>query len=587
MAAQTLNGSQIVLRALKDQGVDVAFGLPGGVLLPFYDEIYQQNELKHILVRHEQGAMHAAEGYARSNDKVGVVIVTSGPGATNTITGLVDAMMDSIPLVCITGQVPTALIGNDAFQEADTTGITRPCTKHNYLVKDVNDLARVMHEAFLVAKSGRPGPVLVDIPKDVFTAVGQYVGPSKVEHKTYRPKVKGNFTDIKKAVKMMAAAKKPIFYCGGGVINSGPNASKLLTKLVKMTGFPCTLTLMGLGAFPASEKQYLGMLGMHGTYEANLAMHDCDLMINIGARFDDRVTGRLDGFSPDSKKINVDIDPSSINKNVVVDLPLVGDAGHILEDMIKAWKSEQATPDKKALGKWWEKIEGWRKTDCMKYKSTKKVIEPQYFLERVAALTKGKNAYFATDVGQHQMWAAQYLPFEEPNRWLTSGGLGTMGYGIPAAMGAQVAHKDALCVCITSEGSFMMNLQELATCVENKLPVKVFLLYNAYLGMVRQWQEMFHGERYSASVLESHPDFVKMAEAFGMTGLMAETPDQVDDIIQQTLDTEGPVLTVAKVNRTAKVFPMIPAGAAHNEIILGEKDLPDDAQNDTDSMVLT
>ncbi len=587
MAAQTLNGSQIVLRALKDQGVDVAFGLPGGVLLPFYDEIYQQNELKHILVRHEQGAMHAAEGYARSNDKVGVVIVTSGPGATNTITGLVDAMMDSIPLVCITGQVPTALIGNDAFQEADTTGITRPCTKHNYLVKDVNDLARVMHEAFLVAKSGRPGPVLVDIPKDVFTAVGQYVGPSKVEHKTYRPKVKGNFTDIKKAVKMMAAAKKPIFYCGGGVINSGPNASKLLTKLVKMTGFPCTLTLMGLGAFPASEKQYLGMLGMHGTYEANLAMHDCDLMINIGARFDDRVTGRLDGFSPDSKKIHVDIDPSSINKNVVVDLPLVGDAGHILEDMIKAWKSEQATPDKKALGKWWEKIEGWRKTDCMKYKSTKKVIEPQYFLERVAALTKGKNAYFATDVGQHQMWAAQYLPFEEPNRWLTSGGLGTMGYGIPAAMGAQVAHKDALCVCITSEGSFMMNLQELATCVENKLPVKVFLLYNAYLGMVRQWQEMFHGERYSASVLESHPDFVKMAEAFGMTGLMAETPDQVDDIIQQTLDTEGPVLTVAKVNRTAKVFPMIPAGAAHNEIILGEKDLPDDAQNDTDSMVLT
>ncbi|MCW9035627.1 MAG: biosynthetic-type acetolactate synthase large subunit [Rhodospirillales bacterium] len=587
MATKTLNGSQIVLRALKDQGVDVAFGLPGGVLLPFYDEIYQQNELKHILVRHEQGAMHAAEGYARANDKVGVVIVTSGPGATNTITGLVDAMMDSIPLVCITGQVPTALIGNDAFQEADTTGITRPCTKHNYLVKDVNDLARIMHEAFLVARSGRPGPVLVDIPKDIFLAEGPYVGPSKVEHKTYRPKVKGDFTDIKEAVKMMAAAKKPIFYCGGGVINSGPNASKLLTKLIKMTGYPCTLTLMGLGAFPASEKQYLGMLGMHGTYEANLAMHDCDLIINIGARFDDRVTGRLDGFSPNSKRIHVDIDPSSINKNVLVDLAIIGDAGHILEDMIKAWKSEQAIPNKKALGQWWEKIEGWRKVDSLKYKSTKKVIEPQFFLERVAALTKGKNAYFSTDVGQHQMWAAQYLPFEEPNRWLTSGGLGTMGYGLPAAMGAQVAHKDALCVCVTSEGSFMMNLQELATCVEYKLPVKVFLLYNAYLGMVRQWQEMFHGERYSASVLESHPDFVKLAEAFGMTGLMAETPDQVDDIIQQTLDIDGPVLTVAKINRTAKVFPMIPAGAAHNEIILGEKDLPDDAQNNTDAMVLT
>jgi len=583
-----MTGSQIILRALKDQGVDVVFGLPGGVTIPLYDEIYKQNHLQHILVRHEQAAVHAAEGYARAANKVGVCLVTSGPGATNTITGLVDAMMDSIPLVCITGQVPTALIGNDAFQEADTTGITRHCTKHNYLVKSVDDLPRIMHEAFYVARSGRPGPVLVDIPKDVLLGDTKYVGPSKVEHKTYRPKVKGDFGQIKKAVKMIAEAKKPIIYCGGGVINSGPNASKLLAKFVKMTGYPCTLTLMGLGAFPASDDQFLGMPGMHGTYEANKAMHDCDLMINIGARFDDRVTGRLDGFAPNAKKIHVDIDPSSINKTVIVDLAITGDAGHVIEDMIKAWKSEQLSPNKKALKKWWETIEKWRAVDCLAFKEMKTKIKPQFFLRRLGELTKGKDVYISTDVGQHQMFAAQHLNFDEPNRWLTSGGLGTMGYGLPAAMGAQAAHRNAAAICISGDGSFMMNLQELATCMQFKLPVKTFVLNNKYLGMVRQWQEMFHEERYSETILDVNPDLVKLAEAFGAKGIRITKPDQVDQAIKDALAHDGPVIVDVMTDAKENVFPMIPAGAAHNEILLGPKDVPDDANDDdVGGMVLT
>ena len=588
MSSATMTGSQIILRALKDQGVDVVFGLPGGVTIPLYDEIYKQNHLQHILVRHEQAAVHAAEGYARAANKVGVCLVTSGPGATNTITGLVDAMMDSIPLVCITGQVPTALIGNDAFQEADTTGITRHCTKHNYLVKSVDDLPRIMHEAFYVARSGRPGPVLVDIPKDVLLGDTKYVGPSKVEHKTYRPKVKGDFGQIKKAVKMIAEAKKPIIYCGGGVINSGPNASKLLAKFVKMSGYPCTLTLMGLGAFPASDDQFLGMPGMHGTYEANKAMHDCDLMINIGARFDDRVTGRLDGFAPNAKKIHVDIDPSSINKTVIVDLAITGDAGHVIEDMIKAWKSEQLSPNKKALKKWWETIEKWRAVDCLAFKEMKTKIKPQFFLRRLGELTKGKDVYISTDVGQHQMFAAQHLNFDEPNRWLTSGGLGTMGYGLPAAMGAQAAHRNAAAICISGDGSFMMNLQELATCMQFKLPVKTFVLNNKYLGMVRQWQEMFHEERYSETILDVNPDLVKLAEAFGAKGIRITKPDQVDQAIKDALAHDGPVIVDVMTDAKENVFPMIPAGAAHNEILLGPKDVPDDANDDdVGGMVLT
>ena len=588
MSSATMTGSQIILQALKDQGVDVVFGLPGGVTIPLYDEIYKQNYLQHILVRHEQAAVHAAEGYARASNKVGVCLVTSGPGATNTVTGLVDAMMDSIPLVCITGQVPTALIGNDAFQEADTTGITRHCTKHNYLVKSADDLPRIMHEAFYVARSGRPGPVLVDIPKDVILGVAKYVGPSKVEHKTYRPKVKGDFSQIKKAVKMIAEAKRPIVYCGGGVINSGPNAAKLLKQFVKLTGYPCTLTLMGLGAYPASDKQFLGMPGMHGTYEANKAMHECDLMINIGARFDDRVTGRLDGFAPNAKKIHVDIDPSSINKTVLVDLAITGDAGHVLEDMIKAWKSQQLSPNAKALKKWWETIEKWRDVDCLAFKEMKTKIKPQFFLRRLGELTKGKDVYISTDVGQHQMFAAQHLNFDEPNRWLTSGGLGTMGYGLPAAMGAQAAHRKATTICISGDCSFMKNLQELATCMQFGLPVKTFVLNNKYLGMVRQWQEMFHEERYSETILDVNPDLVKLADAFGAKGIRITKPDQVDQAIKDAFAHDGPVIVDVMTDAKENVFPMIPAGAAHNEILLGPKDVPEDAHDDdVGGMVLT
>lgn len=586
MPDNILTGAQIVIKALKDQGVDTIFGYPGGAVLPIYDALFQQNDLRHILVRHEQAAVHAAEGYARSTGKVGAVLVTSGPGATNAVTGLLDALCDSIPLVCLSGQVPTHLIGNDAFQEADTTGITRPATKHNYLVKDVNDLARTLHEAFYVARSGRPGPVLVDLPKDVQFASGKYVAPTEVKHKTYRPQVRAEIARIEEAVELMASAKRPIFYTGGGVINSGPMASKLLTQLVRTTGFPITSTLMGLGAYPASDAQWLGMLGMHGTYEANLAMYNCDVMINIGARFDDRVTGKLSEFSPGSKKIHVDIDPSSINKTVVVDIPVVGDCGAVLEDMLRIWKAKQKRADQAALKEWWGQIDGWRARNCLNYNRTEDVIKPQYALERLREALKGKDHYITTEVGQHQMWAAQFLPFDEPNRWMTSGGLGTMGYGLPAAIGAQIAHPNSIVVDVSGEASFLMNMQEIGTAVQYRAPVKIFILNNRYMGMVRQWQELLHGSRYSQSYSEALPDFVKLAEAWGCVGLRATTVAEVDEVIQKMLAvTDRPVIVDIAVDDKENCFPMIPGGKAHNEILFGPEDSPS-AATPEDGMVL-
>lgn len=572
MSTTQISGAEIILKALADQGVEVIFGYPGGAVLPIYDAIYQQNQVRHILVRQEGGAVHAAEGYARSTGKVGVVLVTSGPGATNAVTGLTDALMDSIPIVCLTGQVPTHLIGNDAFQECDTTGITRPCTKHNYLVKEVKNLSKVMHEAFHVARSGRPGPVVIDLPKDVCMALAEYTPPEKIDLKKYQPRVKGDLDKIREAVKLMASAKKPVFYCGGGVINSGPSASKLLTNLVRSTGFPCTLTLMGLGAFPASDKQYLGMLGMHGRYEANKAMHDCDVMIAVGSRFDDRITGRLDAFAPDAKIIHIDIDPSSINKNVKVDIPIVGDVAHVLEDMTKIWKSTQASPNKKALSIWWKQIDEWRAVDSLKYTQGSEIIKPQHVIQRLSDLTKGMDSYITTEVGQHQMWAAQYFDFDEPNRWMTSGGLGTMGYGLPAAMGVQIAHPDSLVVDVSGEASFLMNMQELSTIAQYRLPVKLLILNNFYMGMVRQWQELMHGGRYAESYMESLPDFVKLADTFGMTGLRTSKPDELDDVLKEMIAIDGPVIVDIHVDPKENVYPMIPSGAAHDEMLLGPED---------------
>ncbi|GIL41092.1 acetolactate synthase 3 large subunit [Roseiterribacter gracilis] len=570
-APKTMTGAQLVLEALADQGVDTIFGYPGGAVLPIYDALYQQNRIKHVLVRHEQAAVHAAEGYARSTGKVGVVLVTSGPGATNAVTGLVDALMDSIPLVCLTGQVPTHLIGNDAFQEADTTGITRPATKHNYLVKDVNQLARTMHEAFFVARNGRPGPVVVDLPKDVQFASGPYYGPDICKPKNYKPQTEPDHAAIERAIDLMVKAERPIFYTGGGVINAGPRASELLTELVRLTGFPCTNTLMGLGAFPASDKQFVGMLGMHGTYEANLAMHGCDVMICIGARFDDRVTGKTSAFSPNSKKIHVDIDASSINKNIRVDLPIVGDAGRALELLLAAWKKRVAAKPK--IDAWWKQIEFWRARDCLRYGQTKDVIKPQYALERLRAAIQGRDDVFiSTEVGQHQMWAAQFLPFNKPNRWLTSGGLGTMGYGLPAAIGAQIANPGALCIDVAGEASILMNIQEMATAVQYRLPVKVFILNNQWMGMVRQWQQLLHGERYSQSYSESLPDFVKLADAFGGVGMRAEKYDDVDRVIAEMLAADKPCIVDVAVDPNENCFPMIMGGHAHNEMLLGPED---------------
>ncbi len=573
MAKDRMTGSEMIVKALIDQGVDVIFGYPGGAVLPIYDAIFQQNHLRHILVRQEGGAVHAAEGYARSTGKVGVVLVTSGPGATNCVTGLTDALMDSIPIVCLTGQVPTHLIGNDAFQEADTVGITRPCTKHNYLVKDVNDLARTLHEAFHVAKSGRPGPVVVDLPKDVVTTEGTYIPPAKARHRSYNPQVKGDIGKIEEAVALLAKAKRPLVYAGGGVINAGPAASQLLSSFVAMTNFPTTLTLMGLGAVPASSKNYLGMVGMHGSLEANMCMHDCDVMLCVGARFDDRVTGRIDAFSPNSKKIHIDIDASSINKNVPADVPIIGDCAYILEDLLKVWKARQAKPDGKALAAWWDKIETWRARKSFAYKPSSEIIKPQYALDRLNEKLKGRDDVFiTTEVGQHQMWAAQHIDIEKPNHWMTSGGLGTMGYGLPAAMGAQVAHPEGLCIDVAGEASIMMNIQEMSTIAQYRLPVKVFILNNRWMGMVRQWQEFFFGGRYSESYMDSLPDFVKLAEAFGAVGLRVSDPAKLDDVIDEMIATPNAVIVDVEVDPAENVYPMIPAGAAHNQITMSPDD---------------
>jgi acetolactate synthase-1/2/3 large subunit len=571
--ALKMSGAEMVIRALADQGVEHIFGYPGGAVLPIYDELFQQEKVKHVLVRQEGGAVHAAEGYARSTGRVGVVLVTSGPGATNAVTGLTDALMDSIPVVCITGQVPTHLIGNDAFQECDTVGITRPCTKHNWLVKSVEDLGRILHEAFYVARTGRPGPVVVDIPKDVQFAIGTYTGPKDVKHKTYQPRLRGDARAIAQAVELMAQAKRPVLYTGGGVINSGPKASQLLRELVRLTGFPITSTLLGLGAFPASDKEWLGMLGMHGTYEANLAMHDCDVMVCIGARFDDRITGRIDQFSPRSKKIHIDIDPSSINKNVKINVPVIGDVAYVLEELIRAWKAKAATVDKTALKTWWAQIDRWRGKKCLSYKNSDDFIMPQYAIQRLYELTKDRDTYITTEVGQHQMWAAQFFRFEQPNRWMTSGGLGTMGYGFPAAIGVQLAHPKSLVIDIAGDASILMNMQEMSTAVQYRLPVKVFILNNQYMGMVRQWQQLLHGNRISESYTAAMPDFVKLAEAYGGIGIRCEKPRELDDAIKAMLKApnDRPVLFDCRVAALANCFPMIPSGKAHHEMLLGEE----------------
>tara|TARA_Y100001933_G_scaffold223298_1_gene234778 strand:+ start:2595 stop:4337 length:1743 start_codon:yes stop_codon:yes gene_type:complete len=570
-----MSGAKMVVQALRDQGVDVVFGYPGGAVLPIYDEIFQQNDIRHILVRHEQGAVHAAEGYARSTGKPGVVLVTSGPGATNAVTGLTDALMDSIPLVVLTGQVPTFMIGNDAFQEADTVGITRPCTKHNWLVSDTKNLSDIIHQAFHVATSGRPGPVLIDIPKDVQFASAEYVGPRQARTHHYQPQVKGDIESITDLVAALEKARRPIFYTGGGVINSGPAASQLLRELVEATGIPITSTLMGLGAYPASGKHWLGMLGMHGLYEANMAMHGCDLMINIGARFDDRITGRLDAFSPDSIKAHIDIDPSSINKVIKTDIPIVGDIAHVLEDLLKVWKARGRKTNAEAIAKWWAQIRDWRKVDCLSFTQTGPTIKPQYALRRLEALTRERDRYICTEVGQHQMWAAQYLGFEDPNRWMTSGGLGTMGYGFPASIGVQIAHPDALVINVAGEASWLMNMQEMGTAIQYRLPVKQFILNNERLGMVRQWQELLHGERYSSSWSEALPDFVKLAEAFGAKGILCKDPADLDDAIMEMLDHDGPVIFDCLVEKHENCFPMIPSGEPHNKMLLGESSTKD------------
>ncbi len=565
---RVMTGAEIVVQALRDQGVDVVFGYPGGAVLPIYDEIFKQNAIRHILVRHEQGATHMAEGYARSTGRPGVVLVTSGPGATNAVTGMTDALMDSIPIVVLSGQVPTFMIGNDAFQEADTVGITRPCTKHNWLVKDTDRLADTIHQAFHVATRGRPGPVLVDIPKDVQFAEGRYLPPAQARTSHYQPQTRGDRAAIEAAVELLEQAERPIFYTGGGVINSGPRASRLLRELVEATGFPITSTLMGLGAYPASGPAWMGMLGMHGTYQANMAMHGCDAMFCIGARFDDRITGRTDAFSPGSRKVHVDIDPRSINKNIRVDVPVIGDIAEVLEEMLAIWRDRGArTAD---TTDWRAQIDQWRGADCLRYAPSKTSIKPQYAVQRLEALTKGRDRYVCTEVGQHQMWAAQFIGFDEPNRWMTSGGLGTMGYGLPASIGVQIAHPDSLVVNVAGEASWCMVMQEMSTAVQYRLPVKQFILNNERLGMVRQWQELLHGERYSHSYSEALPDFVKLAEAFGAKGIKCSDPGRLDDAIEEMLAYPGPVIFDCRVEKHENCFPMIPSGKAHNEMLLGE-----------------
>jgi len=581
-----LSGAEIVFKSLEDQNVEFIFGYPGGAVLPIYDELKNHKSIKHILARHEQGAGHAAEGYARSSGKPGVLLVTSGPGATNAVTALTDAYMDSIPLVCISGQVPTHLIGTDAFQECDTTGITRPCTKHNWLVKDVNDLADVMHKAFEIATTGRPGPVLVDIPKDIQFNKGTYknkkIKSSKNLNESKLNKV--NPKDIDKFIEMIKNSSKPVFYTGGGVINSGPKASELLKELVSLTGFPITSTLQGLGAYPGDDPKFLGMLGMHGTYEANNAMHDCDLMINVGARFDDRITGKIDEFSPKSKKIHVDIDPSSIGKNVKVDLAITSDVTILLQKLINRFKEKNKNfinSNKEKTSKWWEQIDKWREKKSLNFINSKSTIKPQYAVQRLYELTKDQDTFITTEVGQHQMWAAQHYKFNKPNRWMTSGGLGTMGYGLPAAIGVQIAHPKKLVVDIAGEASILMNMQEMSTAVQYKLPIKIFILNNEYMGMVRQWQELLHDKNYSESYTEALPDFVKLAEAYGAIGIRAKKPDELDEKIKEMINSDKPVIFDCRVDKQENCYPMIPSGKPHNQMLLGpedEKDVSDEGK---------
>jgi len=575
--ANLMTGAKMVFKALEDQGVKHIFGYPGGAVLPIYDELKNHKNIKHILVRHEQGAGHAAEGYARSSGKPGVMLVTSGPGATNAVTALTDAYMDSVPLVCITGQVPTHLIGTDAFQECDTTGITRPCTKHNWLVKDVTKLSSIMHKAFEVATTGRPGPVLVDIPKDVQFQKGKYIKPKELKNNKIKTNItfNGQDKDIEVAVELIKKSSKPIIYTGGGVINSGPRATQLLRELVSLTGFPITSTLQGLGAFPGNDQQFLGMLGMHGTFEANNAMHDCDLMINIGARFDDRITGKIDEFSPKSKKIHIDIDPSSINKNISVDLALIGDVKIVLEKLVSVFKKKNpnfAKSNKQKIAAWWSQIEKWRKKNSLSYVNSKEVIKPQFAVQKLYELTKDQDAFITSEVGQHQMWAAQHYKFDKPNRWMTSGGLGTMGYGLPAAVGVQVANPDKLVIDIAGEASVLMTMQEMSTAVQYKLPIKIFIINIAYMGMVRQWQELLHEKNYSESYTAALPDFVKLAEAYGCVGIRANKPEELDEKIKQMISVNKPVIFDCVVDKTENCYPMIPSGKPHNQMLLGSKD---------------
>jgi len=568
-------GAEIVFKCLEEQKVEHIFGYPGGAVLPIYDELKNHPSIKHILVRHEQGAGHAAEGYARSSGKPGVVLVTSGPGATNVVTALTDAYMDSVPMVCISGQVPTHLIGTDAFQECDTTGITRPCTKHNWLVKDINDLPRVMHEAFKVATMGRPGPVLVDIPKDIQFAKTKYVSQKKIKETKNKKQKKFSQKEINNLIELMNKASKPIFYTGGGVVNSGPKASELLRELVSLTGFPITTTLQGLGSYPGEDNQFVGMLGMHGTYEANNAMHDCDLLINIGARFDDRITGKIDEFSPKSKKVHIDIDPSSINKIIKVDLAIVGDVTDVIKSTIKILKKKNLNlekSNKQKISKWWQQIEKWRLKDSLNFINSDKIIKPQHAVQRLYELTKDQDTFITTEVGQHQMWAAQHYKFNKPNRWMTSGGLGTMGYGLPAAVGVQIAHPKKLVVDIAGEASILMTMQEISTAVQYNLPIKIFILNNQYMGMVRQWQELLHEKNYSESYSEALPDFVKLAEAYGCVGIRAQSPDELDEKIKEMINIDRPVIFDCQVDQAENCFPMIPSGKPHNQMLLGPKD---------------